>query len=334
MTISESTMTDVPAKKKTTKKTLSLNEFMGDLALPTDLPTDSSTSWADTMVDIPAREDNASAWRENPSGHQGQGDRYARHDDRREDRRPPRAMRDPTPLPTSPPFVAFVGNLDFNVTAADLEDYFGELRLKNVRLITDHASGRPKGFGYVEFEDLDGLTQSLSANGYMLLGRELRVDVAEGQPSRPEMSRADMNDWKRGERLPPRQRDSGFGRQDRYQSQGDDVDFSRASFGSAKPQGNPHTNDSRGGAYRATGPRESYEPRARPKLNLQPRSASAASNDQRSDAYKSGSNPFGAAKPRDEFEIQKRKEQERKSRTEPESTTPSEPKGNRFSALQ
>lgn len=39
--------------------------------------------------------------------------------------------------------------------------------------------GRAKGFGYVEFDTLDGLKDALSRSGSQWMGRTVRVSVAE-----------------------------------------------------------------------------------------------------------------------------------------------------------
>lgn len=41
------------------------------------------------------------------------------------------------------------------------------------------SDGRAKGFGYVEFETLDGLKDALTKNGTQWMGRNVRVSVAE-----------------------------------------------------------------------------------------------------------------------------------------------------------
>ena len=37
----------------------------------------------------------------------------------------------------------------------------------SVRLLTDGQTGRPKGYGYVEFADLEGLKNALLRDGYV-----------------------------------------------------------------------------------------------------------------------------------------------------------------------
>ena len=86
--------------------------------------------------------------------------------------------RDDVPLPTRPPFTAFVGNLNFDATEGDLEDYFGGLNVTSVRLVNGF-DGRPKGFGYVEFSALDDLKGALERHGGQCAGRTVKVSVAE-----------------------------------------------------------------------------------------------------------------------------------------------------------
>ncbi|TPX32176.1 hypothetical protein SeLEV6574_g08481, partial [Synchytrium endobioticum] len=80
-------------------------------------------------------------------------------------------------FPTKPPFTAYVGNLSYECTEAALVKLFDGLAIKSVRLPAE--GGQPKGFAYVEFEELESLQDSMSADGHVLLGRGIRVDVAE-----------------------------------------------------------------------------------------------------------------------------------------------------------
>jgi translation initiation factor 4B len=49
----------------------------------------------------------------------------------------------------------------------------------NVRIVEDKLTKAPKGFGYVEFETLDGLQKALDLSGTTLQGRTIRTSVAE-----------------------------------------------------------------------------------------------------------------------------------------------------------
>ena len=80
-------------------------------------------------------------------------------------------------FPTRPPFTAYAGNLSYECTEVALVEFFEGLAIRTIRLPTD-PDGRSKGFAYVEFEDLESLRNSMSADGFELLGRTIRMDVA------------------------------------------------------------------------------------------------------------------------------------------------------------
>ena len=86
---------------------------------------------------------------------------------------------------TSPPSTTlFVGNLSFGVTEDTVWSFFNEWGVKSVRLPTDRETGRPKGFGYVEFEDIEGAKKAFeSAAGAEIDGRNIRVDFSQPRDS-------------------------------------------------------------------------------------------------------------------------------------------------------
>ncbi|KAK0103323.1 hypothetical protein ONS95_005352 [Cadophora gregata] len=71
----------------------------------------------------------------------------------------------------------YVGNLLFDITAADLEKTFGEFgAIKKATVATD-ARGLSKGFGYVEFESVEQASKAIEAkNESTLEGRRLVVN--------------------------------------------------------------------------------------------------------------------------------------------------------------
>ena len=82
----------------------------------------------------------------------------------------------------SPPSsVLFVGNLSFNATEDSLWDVFAEYGdVKGVRMPTDRDSGRVKGYGYIEFFDIETAKKAFEGTqGTELLGRALRVDYSQ-----------------------------------------------------------------------------------------------------------------------------------------------------------
>lgn len=84
------------------------------------------------------------------------------------------------PFPKEPPFTAFIGNLAFEATENEISNYFPlNIKVKTVRLMMDRAENKPRGYGYVEFEDLDSLKQATEMSGGVLAGRNIRITVAE-----------------------------------------------------------------------------------------------------------------------------------------------------------
>ena len=81
----------------------------------------------------------------------------------------------------SPPSATlFVGNVSWNTSEDGLWGVFGDYGdVKSVRLPTDRDTGKPKGFGYVEFSDIEGAKKAFEAlKGYDLDGRQLRLDFS------------------------------------------------------------------------------------------------------------------------------------------------------------
>ncbi|PCH42616.1 hypothetical protein WOLCODRAFT_137991 [Wolfiporia cocos MD-104 SS10] len=178
------------APKKAQK--MSLNDFLSDSALG---------SWADEMDALPSA---PAARLDGDSGRPG--DRRRDDFSSRSDRAsfPP---REDLPLPTEPPFTAFIGNLSFDVTEFELENFFKGLTTKSVKLIRDRED-KPKGFGYIEFADLDGLKEALEKHGSSFAGRTIRVSVAEPPKERSGFGGGGFDDekfaspWRREGPLP------------------------------------------------------------------------------------------------------------------------------------
>lgn len=86
----------------------------------------------------------------------------------------------------------FVGNLSFQTTRDEVEDLFVQAGpIRDVFLPTDRATGRPRGFAFVEFESDEAAAKAIEMfNNHDLSGRPLRVNAAEERPagSRPPRS--------------------------------------------------------------------------------------------------------------------------------------------------
>ena len=89
------------------------------------------------------------------------------------------AVREQLPLPSKPPYTAHLGNLSFDATEGDVQDFFAACQVNSVRIIEDKMERKPKGFGYVEFGSLDGLKKALDLSGTQFQGRNIRVTVAD-----------------------------------------------------------------------------------------------------------------------------------------------------------
>ena len=86
------------------------------------------------------------------------------------------------PLPTEPPFLAFVGNLPQGIVQGDVVKIFANFTIKNVRLVKDKETDIFKGFCYVEFDTIEDLERALDLDGCIELEdnpHPLRIDVAE-----------------------------------------------------------------------------------------------------------------------------------------------------------
>jgi RNA recognition motif-containing protein len=75
----------------------------------------------------------------------------------------------------------YIGNLEFSLTEEDIRKAIEEkgIEVKEVKIITDKFTGRPKGFGFAEFETKEQAQQAIDAlNGQELNGRALQVNRA------------------------------------------------------------------------------------------------------------------------------------------------------------
>ncbi|CAI7673497.1 unnamed protein product [Penicillium bialowiezense] len=80
----------------------------------------------------------------------------------------------------------FVGNLPFSATEDALHEVFGaQGSVLGIRLPTEQETGRPKGFGYVQFASIDEAKAAHSAlNGEEIEGRAIRLDFSTPRPPR------------------------------------------------------------------------------------------------------------------------------------------------------
>jgi len=80
----------------------------------------------------------------------------------------------------------YVGNLSYNTQEEDLRTEFSKLgEVLSATLIIDQASGRSKGFGFVEMaQDEDAVKAIASLNGTSFMDRTITVNEAKPKTER------------------------------------------------------------------------------------------------------------------------------------------------------
>ncbi len=81
----------------------------------------------------------------------------------------------------------FVGNLPFSASENDLQDYFAQAgAVLNVSIMQDRATGRSRGFAFVEMGTQEDATKAISMfNQKDFQGRALTVNEARPRDERP-----------------------------------------------------------------------------------------------------------------------------------------------------
>lgn len=80
------------------------------------------------------------------------------------------------------PKTIYVGNIPWSATEDQLREYFGgHGQVISARIITERATGRSKGYGFVEVADEDA-DKIVELNGTELDGRKLVVNEAKPRP--------------------------------------------------------------------------------------------------------------------------------------------------------
>lgn len=78
----------------------------------------------------------------------------------------------------------FVGNLAFKAGANDLRELFEEYgNVQGVRVMTDRATRRPKGFAFVEMDKKGAKTAIAELDGAEFFGRDIKVNYATRRKS-------------------------------------------------------------------------------------------------------------------------------------------------------
>ena len=97
----------------------------------------------------------------------------------------------------------YVGNLSYNISEEELKNVFTPIgEVQSCKIITDAATGRSKGFGFVEMandEDADKAIATL--NGTTVMDRAINVSEARPQTERAGTWR--QTRWRRTGRIRP-----------------------------------------------------------------------------------------------------------------------------------
>lgn len=73
----------------------------------------------------------------------------------------------------------FVGNLAFKASANDLRELFADYGdIQGVRVMTDRATRRPKGFAFVEMDKKGAKAAIADLDGSEFFGRDIKVNYA------------------------------------------------------------------------------------------------------------------------------------------------------------
>jgi RNA recognition motif-containing protein len=80
----------------------------------------------------------------------------------------------------------YVGNLSFDTTESQLRDLFSQHgEVTSAALVMDRDTGRPRGFGFVEYADSSNARAAIEAlNGQNVGGRDLVVNEAKAREPR------------------------------------------------------------------------------------------------------------------------------------------------------
>ena len=80
----------------------------------------------------------------------------------------------------------YVGNLPFDTTEEQLQELFGQFgQVERASIIMDRATGRSRGFGFIEMPDGAQAQQAIDdLNGKEFSGRDLTVNPAKPRESR------------------------------------------------------------------------------------------------------------------------------------------------------
>lgn len=85
----------------------------------------------------------------------------------------------------------YIGNMPYNFDEEDVREHFEQFGdVKNVKLIFDRETQRPKGYGFVEMDDTEASTAIETLNGSQWGGRTIKVNEANPRKPRYQVTRS------------------------------------------------------------------------------------------------------------------------------------------------
>ncbi|KAH7033863.1 hypothetical protein BKA57DRAFT_477043 [Linnemannia elongata] len=83
--------------------------------------------------------------------------------------------------PKNQKFIVFVGNLPYNITKEQLEKHFESCgKISSVRIQTDKATGKGKGFAFMEFPEAEAMQKALYFHKTLFNKRAINVELTAG----------------------------------------------------------------------------------------------------------------------------------------------------------
>ena len=80
----------------------------------------------------------------------------------------------------------YVGNIPFSASEDDIRNLFAQFgEVNSVKFIMDRETGRFRGFGFVEMDDMAAREAVQALNGREVGGRSLKVNEAQEREQRP-----------------------------------------------------------------------------------------------------------------------------------------------------
>jgi cleavage stimulation factor subunit 2 len=99
----------------------------------------------------------------------------------------------------------FVGNIPYDTSEEQLKEIFRAAgKVLSFRLVYDRESGKPKGYGFCEYEDQEtSLSAMRNLNGFEFNGRQLRVDSAAADKGKEDLAAVEATTSPYGEAVEP-----------------------------------------------------------------------------------------------------------------------------------